>query len=324
MNILNYRSSYLRSILSTIERRNDGTLIQIKLPNILPEIFQIILRYIYGGSLPLEEYDALDVIKILVAASELSLQELIFDNHINKKLSDEMPQYQENYGQDNSAQVPKSQVSMKILTKYSCFILTLLLYVNLHLPYHFYYKDKTIEEPVKLASKSTSGSASSSQTTVELDSKKICKSIVNMVEEYFSILDSQEVIACFKEDIPVEYHPKAIETFANKVFEKKQRDVDDVMKLFKEIVSSSACDNDAFKDGFKATLEFLMDIGVDAPMAYSYTGQLLFSTELEFRDITELLKPLDDDMAIDKIVKGYAKALKNDVDEQKYVQSELS
>ncbi|CAB4483243.1 unnamed protein product [Rhizophagus irregularis] len=181
-------------------------------------------------------------------------------------------------------------------------------------------KSFTSEEPVKLVSKSTSGSASSSQTTVELDSKKICKSIVNMMEEYFSILDSQEVITCLKEDTPVEYHPKAIETFANKVIEKKQKDVDDVMKLFKEIVSSSTCDNDAFKDGFKATLEFLMEIGADAPMAYSYTGQLLFSTELDFRDIIELLKPLDDYMAIDKIVKGYAKALKNDVDEQKYVQ----
>ncbi|PKC67388.1 hypothetical protein RhiirA1_458465, partial [Rhizophagus irregularis] len=109
-------------------------------------------------------------------------------------------------------------------------------------------KSFTSEEPVKLVSKSTSGSASSSQTTVELDSKKICKSIVNMMEEYFSILDSQEVITCLKEDTPVEYHPKAIETFANKVIEKKQKDVDDVMKLFKEIVSSSTCDNDAFKD----------------------------------------------------------------------------
>ncbi|CAB4494077.1 unnamed protein product [Rhizophagus irregularis] len=99
-------------------------------------------------------------------------------------------------------------------------------------------KSFTPEEPVKLAS--------SSQTTVELDSKKICKSIVNMVEEYFLILDSQEVITCLKEDTPVGYHPKAIETFTNKVIEKKQKDVDDIMKLFKEIVSSSTCDNDAY------------------------------------------------------------------------------
>src|SRR5688500_10029354 len=45
MVILNYRSPYLRRILSTNKKKSDGTLVHIKLPNILPEIFQIILRY---------------------------------------------------------------------------------------------------------------------------------------------------------------------------------------------------------------------------------------------------------------------------------------
>ena len=44
MVILNYRSPYLRRILSTNKKKNDVTLVHIKLPNILPEIFQIILR----------------------------------------------------------------------------------------------------------------------------------------------------------------------------------------------------------------------------------------------------------------------------------------
>jgi len=44
MAILYCRSSYLRRILSTSKRKTDGTLVHIKLPNILPEIFQIILR----------------------------------------------------------------------------------------------------------------------------------------------------------------------------------------------------------------------------------------------------------------------------------------
>ncbi|EXX60249.1 uncharacterized protein OCT59_021173 [Rhizophagus irregularis] len=77
MVILNYRSPYLRRILSTNKKENDGTLVNIKLSNILPEIFQIILSYIYGGRLSLDDYDISDIIKILVAASELSLQELI-------------------------------------------------------------------------------------------------------------------------------------------------------------------------------------------------------------------------------------------------------
>ncbi|GBC41165.2 carbohydrate-binding module family 13 protein [Rhizophagus irregularis DAOM 181602=DAOM 197198] len=57
--------------------KNDGTLTYIKLSNILPEIFQIILRYIYCGNLPFNDYDASDIIKILIASSELCLQELI-------------------------------------------------------------------------------------------------------------------------------------------------------------------------------------------------------------------------------------------------------
>ncbi|GBC27365.2 carbohydrate-binding module family 13 protein [Rhizophagus irregularis DAOM 181602=DAOM 197198] len=51
--------------------KNDGTLSHIKLSNISPETFQIILSYIYGGKLSLKEYDTQDIIKILVSASEL-------------------------------------------------------------------------------------------------------------------------------------------------------------------------------------------------------------------------------------------------------------
>ncbi|PKY37104.1 hypothetical protein RhiirB3_461376 [Rhizophagus irregularis] len=66
MVILNYRSPYLRRILSTNvnKSKDDRTLTHIthiKLPNILPEIFQMILRYIYGGRLALEEYDTSDI-----------------------------------------------------------------------------------------------------------------------------------------------------------------------------------------------------------------------------------------------------------------------
>ena len=43
MVILHYRSPYLRRIL-TNKKKNDGTLVHIKLPNILPETFDVILR----------------------------------------------------------------------------------------------------------------------------------------------------------------------------------------------------------------------------------------------------------------------------------------
>ena len=45
MNILNYRSPYyLRRILSTNKMKSVGTLLNIKLSNVLPEIFHVILK----------------------------------------------------------------------------------------------------------------------------------------------------------------------------------------------------------------------------------------------------------------------------------------
>ncbi|RIA84174.1 hypothetical protein C1645_832685 [Glomus cerebriforme] len=41
-------------------------------------IIEVVLRYIYGGTLLLEKCDNLDIIKILVAVNELNLQELIY------------------------------------------------------------------------------------------------------------------------------------------------------------------------------------------------------------------------------------------------------
>ncbi|PKC65196.1 hypothetical protein RhiirA1_461373 [Rhizophagus irregularis] len=81
MVILYYRSPYLRRIitLTTNKRKNDGILSHIKLPNISPEIFEIILRYIYSGEIfiSLNECDTSIIIKTLVSAGELYLQELI-------------------------------------------------------------------------------------------------------------------------------------------------------------------------------------------------------------------------------------------------------
>ncbi|CAB4481908.1 unnamed protein product [Rhizophagus irregularis] len=47
------------------------------LPNISPEIFQVILKYIYGGIFSLDEQDTINISKILTAADQLHLQELV-------------------------------------------------------------------------------------------------------------------------------------------------------------------------------------------------------------------------------------------------------
>ncbi|POG71550.1 BTB/POZ protein, partial [Rhizophagus irregularis DAOM 181602=DAOM 197198] len=79
MNILCHRSPYLRRALISNNKKNnnDGVLSHTKLPNILPEIFQIVLKYIYGGILSLDEENTSDILKVLVAADELILHELV-------------------------------------------------------------------------------------------------------------------------------------------------------------------------------------------------------------------------------------------------------
>ncbi|GES93570.1 hypothetical protein GLOIN_2v1882540 [Rhizophagus clarus] len=76
MNILCYRSPYLRRVLAYNKKKDNGSS-HIRLQNLSPEIFQIILEYIYGGILSLNGRDTSDILNTLVAASELCLQELI-------------------------------------------------------------------------------------------------------------------------------------------------------------------------------------------------------------------------------------------------------
>uniref|UniRef100_U9SVW2 BTB domain-containing protein n=1 Tax=Rhizophagus irregularis (strain DAOM 181602 / DAOM 197198 / MUCL 43194) TaxID=747089 RepID=U9SVW2_RHIID len=80
MIVLCYRSPFLRRTLASNKKNkknNDGTLVHIKFPNISPEIFQIILKYIYGGIITLNEKEPLEILRVLVAADQLYLQEIV-------------------------------------------------------------------------------------------------------------------------------------------------------------------------------------------------------------------------------------------------------
>ncbi|GBC11620.2 BTB/POZ protein [Rhizophagus irregularis DAOM 181602=DAOM 197198] len=69
--------------------------VHIRLPDISSEIFQIILEYIYGGILSLNVNDASDFIKVLAAADELHLQELVdyLQNYLIENESEWMEQH---------------------------------------------------------------------------------------------------------------------------------------------------------------------------------------------------------------------------------------
>ncbi|CAG8570984.1 22012_t:CDS:10 [Dentiscutata erythropus] len=110
------------------------------------------------------------------------------------------------------------------------------------------------------------------------------RKINNMAEEYFNIVDISEVILCIKE-LPKEFYSKAIEIFANKALEKKQYEVDKVIKLFDKFIVENVVDKLVFIGGFTATVDFLIDIGADAPKSYTFTGQLFRAARLDSKDV---------------------------------------
>ncbi|CAB4383854.1 unnamed protein product [Rhizophagus irregularis] len=90
-NILCIRSQYFRSAFSNewAEKR-DGKFIFRK-PNISPQLFNIILRFIYCGNIELEKLQGSDVLKLLVAVDELNINSLI--SHIQEFLIDHQTEF---------------------------------------------------------------------------------------------------------------------------------------------------------------------------------------------------------------------------------------
>ncbi|GBC03049.1 hypothetical protein RclHR1_04970003 [Rhizophagus clarus] len=95
MIILYYRSPFLRRTLSSNKKNYNGVLAHIKLSDISPEIFQIILRYIYGGIISLNEQKPLEILRVLAAADQLLLQELV--EHLQNYLLENKFEWMEQY-----------------------------------------------------------------------------------------------------------------------------------------------------------------------------------------------------------------------------------
>ncbi|RIA86385.1 hypothetical protein C1645_878693 [Glomus cerebriforme] len=75
--ILSTRSQYFFAAFSSKwAEKKDGKFI-FKKPNISPQLFNIILRFIYCGKIDLTKLQCLDVLKFLIAVDELNIQTLI-------------------------------------------------------------------------------------------------------------------------------------------------------------------------------------------------------------------------------------------------------
>ncbi|CAB4380150.1 unnamed protein product [Rhizophagus irregularis] len=76
--ILRARSNYFRSAFSLNWAKKEGDFYVFKKPNVTPIVFQIILKYIYTGTVALDTVNVENnFIELLLAADEMNLHELI-------------------------------------------------------------------------------------------------------------------------------------------------------------------------------------------------------------------------------------------------------
>src|SRR5919205_1268159 len=74
--ILSARSTYFRTALSKEWAKKENGVFIFKKPNISPEIFELILEYLYTGSTNFDEKNGVNILEILLATEELNLQKL--------------------------------------------------------------------------------------------------------------------------------------------------------------------------------------------------------------------------------------------------------
>ncbi|RIB27284.1 hypothetical protein C2G38_2160863 [Gigaspora rosea] len=82
--ILYQRSLYFRQKLTSAIKKNN--VIELKLPNHSIKVFDIIIRYIYGGVVSLKNSEASTIFDLLIALNEFKLTELV--EHIQSHLID--------------------------------------------------------------------------------------------------------------------------------------------------------------------------------------------------------------------------------------------
>ncbi|CAB4389205.1 unnamed protein product [Rhizophagus irregularis] len=84
-------SKYFRTAFSNEwAEKNDGKFI-LRKPNILPHLFNIILRFIYCGNIELKNLQGPDVLKLLIAVDELNIQQLV--SHIQEYLIEHQTEF---------------------------------------------------------------------------------------------------------------------------------------------------------------------------------------------------------------------------------------
>src|SRR5438045_4209950 len=89
--ILSARSTYFKAALSKEWAKEENRIITFKKPNISPEIIELILKYLYTGTINFDKQNSAQMLKLLLATDELNLQKL--SDYIQTYLIDNQAEY---------------------------------------------------------------------------------------------------------------------------------------------------------------------------------------------------------------------------------------
>ena len=116
------------------------------------------------------------------------------------------------------------------------------------------------------------GSVSDQDETIAVE--KLQSKIKNIVDEFVSIKDLSEAVACIKE-LPSSTGPPIAEHMMNMALEAKDTVRITISDLLCALYENHAVSSTSVEAGFQVVLEFLDDIRIDIPLVHRYAGFVL-------------------------------------------------
>ena len=130
------------------------------------------------------------------------------------------------------------------------------------------------------------------------------------LKELLSVRDIRESESYFS-SLPSQYRHILVDKIFSKVLDSKEADIKLAADVFARAVEKAVCSQEEFEQGLAPTMEFLDDICVDAPAAYSVAARLLKATALPQSSVQNLASKIafeGDDSATqpaDKLMKEF-------------------
>lgn len=158
--------------------------------------------------------------------------------------------------------------------------------------------------------KESDAEAEETPAALEMSEEEAKTKVAEDVKEFWSVRDIDEAVQCF-DRLPEEHRHLLVDKLVSKAFDGKEDDVKLVARLFTQ-ASEKSCSPSSFERGILPTLEFVDDISIDVPQAYSFIARLLHGAKLSQDAVEALASKIntDSDPIVpprDKLLKEYAK-----------------